>query len=91
MDLKCDETLNIIWFRNQVKPLYELTRNKLFYNEYYCEYCDLKDFDFEWMKIHIKYNHDEVGVPTKIFLCKICFESITTEEIIRHVIHTHIK
>lgn len=91
MDLKCFEETNGIWFNNRVKSLFKITRDILFYTEFCCEYCSMKDFDHEWMKIHIKYEHDEFGIPTTQFLCKICLETVSNEEILRHIMCEHIK
>lgn len=68
----------------KIKTLYKLTREKLFYKEYYCNYCGMMDFDKYFMRSHIKQDHDESEKEMRKFTCKKCHESIEEIEILRH-------
>lgn len=91
MNLECEEkmpsekTLNKSIGRG-IKSLYKMARGKLFKKQYYCMYCDIIDFDGEWTRIHIRYNHDEIGKPITQFICKLCNETINEYEIIHHIL-----
>lgn len=67
-----------------VKSLYEMMRDKLYIMEYYCEYCDLLDFDEWFMERHIKTWHDECAKPIEMFRCRICLNVMMNSELIRH-------
>lgn len=96
MDLQCyekipdEKTLCCLSNKNKFQTLYKLARNKLFDKEHFCIYCGMIDFDKDWMKIHIKNNHDECGKVFPIFRCKICKRTIMRDEIMKHHIQHHI-
>lgn len=95
MNLECnekmpdEETINKK-IGKKVKTLYELARNKLFWEEYCCTYCNIIDFDKDWMRIHIKNIHDEFGKEKLKLLCKMCCISIDEHEVLYHE-HGHKK
>lgn len=67
------------------KTLFKLTRKQLFRKEYFCTYCDMIDFDKEWMWKHVKNIHDESGNLIRFFVCKNCNIKIIENDIINHI------
>lgn len=68
----------------KVKSLYKLTRELLFYKEYYCEHCGMMDFDKYYIRRHIKYEYDEYNKEKRMFTCKKCYETMQEFEILKH-------
>lgn len=92
IDLRCYESMSKNLNETEmkkVKTLYKLTRNKLLYKDYYCNYCGMKDFNKYFMKNHVKTLHDENDKEVKIFRCKICGHEMAENEIIMHEIKYH--
>lgn len=44
---------------NELKTLYKMARNILFYKDYKCIHCGIVDFDKYYMRQHVKTCHDE--------------------------------
>lgn len=86
MELYCYEematevTLNL----KKVKTLFELATERLFWNDYYCNYCGLFDFDCNWLEIHVKYSHDESGRVKQIYRCRACNQIVMVGKLISH-------
>lgn len=77
MDLICYEKMHSEatmdrGVKYKVRKLFKITREKLFKEEYYCLYCGILDFDYDWLHIHIKNCYDEFGKVIKMFHCKHC-------------------
>lgn len=89
MDLQCYEKMPNEWTikcNKTTKSLFKLARNALFDKNYFCEYCEISDYDKNWIQIHIKYNHDESSILSKIFECKKCFGKVEKEQLINHLV-----
>lgn len=96
MDLRCYESMSKNYNKQKnkmkkVKSLYKLTRDQLFVKDYYCKYCEMKDFNKYFMENHIKTCHTESGEKITLFRCKKCNLSCDMKEveIIKHIIKFH--
>lgn len=67
-----------------VKKLYKLSRNALFVKVYFCMYCQMLDYNKQWMQQHMKSEHDEHGKLIRMFECKKCSCAMIENEIIYH-------
>lgn len=69
----------------KIKSLYKLTRNFLFTKIYYCMYCDMIDFEKQWLQKHIWEFHDECGKIIRLFECKKCRKRVFEHKILKHI------
>lgn len=71
----------------KIKSLYNLTLRMLFYKQYYCIYCDILEFEKEYIWNHVTYYHSDDGVGmVKRFICKKCNELVIDLNTIKHII-----
>ena len=68
----------------KIKTLYKLSRKKLFEKSYLCKFCEMIDYEKEYIQKHIEQYHDENSKYTKILECKKCGDYMTEEKVIYH-------
>lgn len=75
--------------KNKVKDLYKLTRKVLFHKQYFCVYCDMIEYNKNWLEKHIYNIHDEYGKIIKIFNCRQCNRNVFEDNILKHLAKHH--
>lgn len=74
----------------KLKSLYKLARNEAFIKDYWCIYCDIMEFDKDYMDEHVKYYHDEIGKAIRLFRCRKCYwAKMFEKDIMEHIAKYH--
>lgn len=85
--LRCNEIMTNDYQLCRPKTLYEIARDTLFTKNFYCIYCNMMDYDDDWIQIHTKHCHDEVGITITMFQCKKCSKQMFEKDIVLHEVN----
>lgn len=49
-------------------------------------YCQMIDYNKDWMQNHIKFDHDEHGKVIRLFICNQCNHTMIEFDILHHTL-----